>query len=108
MLLSLFATPAFAAHSECVIADSVPDGSATVSANCTASPFLHQRARSWSTHPAAISRLVLRPLDYVTKRVSGLLARELPLEDSPVAIHPTIPVPSLLAQASDVSDSAFS
>ena len=52
--------------------------------------------------------LVLRPLDYVTKRVSGLLARELPLEDSPVAIHPTIPVPSLLAQASDVSDSAFS
>ena len=55
-----------------------------------------------------LQTLVLRPLDYVTKRVSGLLARELPLEDSPVAIHPTIPAPSLLAQASDVSDSAFS
>ena len=51
--------------------------------------------------------LVLRPLDYVTKLVSGLLACELPLDGNPVAIHTTIPGPSLLAQASDVSDSAF-
>src|SRR5271165_3059859 len=51
--------------------------------------------------------LVLRPLDYVTKRVSGMLACELPLDVNPVAIHTTIPGPSLLAQASDVSDSAF-
>src|SRR5664279_3201582 len=53
------------------------------------------------------SRLVLRPLDYVTKLVSGLLACKLPLDGNPVAIHTTIPGPSLLAQASDVSDSAF-
>ena len=53
------------------------------------------------------SVLVLRPLDYVTKCVSGLLACELPLDGNPVAIHTTIPGPSLLAQASDVSDSAF-
>ena len=51
--------------------------------------------------------LVPRPLDYVTKLVSGLLACELPLDGNPVAIHTTIPGPSLLAQASDVSDSAF-
>src|SRR5208337_4131916 len=51
--------------------------------------------------------LVLRPLDYVTKLVSGPLACELPLYGNPVAIHTTIPGPSLLAQASDVSDSAF-
>jgi hypothetical protein len=51
--------------------------------------------------------LVLRPLDYVTKLVSGLLACELSLDGNPVAIHTTIPGPSLLAQASDVSDSAF-
>jgi hypothetical protein len=50
---------------------------------------------------------VLRPLDYVTKLVSGLLACELPLDGNPVAIHATIPGPGLLAQASDVSDSAF-
>jgi len=50
---------------------------------------------------------VLRPLDYVTKLVSGMLARELPLDGIPVAIHPTIPGPSLPAQASDVSDAAF-
>ena len=53
------------------------------------------------------NQLVLRPLDYVTKLVSGLLACELPLDGNPVAIHTTIPGPSLLAQASDVSDSAF-
>src|SRR5271157_1462356 len=52
-------------------------------------------------------RLVLRPRDYVTKLVSGPLACELPLYGNPVAIHTTIPGPSLLAQASDVSDSAF-
>ena len=52
-------------------------------------------------------QLVLRPLDYVTKLVSGLLACELPLDSDPVAIHATGPGPSLLAQASDVSDSAF-
>src|SRR5271157_4434079 len=51
--------------------------------------------------------LVLRPRDYVTKLVSGPLACELPLYGNPVAIHTTIPGPSLLAQASDVSDSAF-
>jgi hypothetical protein len=51
--------------------------------------------------------LVLRPLDYVTKLVSGLLAGELPLEGNPVAIHTTIPGPGWLAQASEVSDSAF-
>ena len=51
--------------------------------------------------------LVLRPLDYVTKLVSGPLAGELPLYGNPVAIHTTIPGPGLLAQASDVSDSAF-
>src|SRR5271157_927767 len=51
--------------------------------------------------------LVLRPLDYVTELVSGPLACELPLDVNPVAIHTTIPGPSLLAQASDVSDSAF-
>jgi hypothetical protein len=50
---------------------------------------------------------VLRPLDYVTKLVSGLLAGELPLEGNPVAIHTTIPGPGWLAQASEVSDSAF-
>src|ERR1035438_3046087 len=43
--------------------------------------------------------LVLRPLDYVTKLVSGLLACELPLDGNPVAIHTTIPGPSLLAQS---------
>src|SRR5271157_1135010 len=52
--------------------------------------------------------LVLRPLDYVTKLVSGLLTCKLPLDVNPVAIHATVPAPSLLAQASDVSDSAFS
>src|ERR1019366_6289429 len=51
--------------------------------------------------------LVFRPLDYVTKLVSGLLAGKLPLDGNPVAIHATVPSPSLLAQASDVSDSAF-
>ena len=51
--------------------------------------------------------LVLRPRDYVTKLVSGLLAGKLPLDGNPVAIHVTIPGPSLLAQASDVSDPAF-
>jgi len=51
--------------------------------------------------------LVLRPLDYVTKLVSGVLACELPLDGNPVAIHTTISGPGLLAQASDVSDSAF-
>src|SRR5271157_2178603 len=51
--------------------------------------------------------LVLRPLDYVTKLVSGLLTCKLPLDVNPVAIHATVPAPSLLAQASDVSDSAF-
>ena len=51
--------------------------------------------------------LVLRPIDYVTKLVAGLLAGELPLDGNAVAIHTTIPGPSLLAQASDVSDSAF-
>ena len=51
--------------------------------------------------------LVLRPLGYVTKLVSRLLACELPLDVNPVAIHTTIPGPSLLAQANDVSDSAF-
>jgi 2-polyprenyl-3-methyl-5-hydroxy-6-metoxy-1,4-benzoquinol methylase len=51
--------------------------------------------------------LVLRPLDCVTKLMSGLLARKLPLDGNLIAIHPTIPGPSLLAQASDVSDSAF-
>ena len=55
----------------------------------------------------SLKRLVLRPLDYVTKLVSGLLACELPLDSDPVAIHATVPGPSLLAQASDVSDSAF-
>ena len=54
------------------------------------------------------SILVLRPFDSVTKLVSGLLARKLPLDRDPVAIHATIPGPSLLAQASDVSDPAFS
>ena len=44
--------------------------------------------------------LVLRPLDYVTKLVSGLLAGELPLEGNPVAIHTTIPGPGLLAPSS--------
>src|SRR5271157_3793830 len=52
--------------------------------------------------------LVLRPRDYVTKLVSGLLTCKLPLDVNPVAIHATVPAPSLLAQASDVSDSAFS
>ncbi len=51
--------------------------------------------------------LVLRPLDYVTKLVPGLLAGKLPLDGNPVAIHMTIPGPSLLAQASDVYDSTF-
>ena len=51
--------------------------------------------------------LVLRPLDYVTKLMPGLLAGKLPLDGNPVAIHMTIPGPSLLAQASDVSDSTF-
>ena len=51
--------------------------------------------------------LVFRPLDYVTKLVSGLLACELPLDGNPVAIHTTIPGPGWLAQASEVSDSAF-
>src|SRR5271157_225760 len=51
--------------------------------------------------------LVLRPRDYVTKLVSGLLTCKLPLDVNPVAIHATVPAPSLLAQASDVSDSAF-
>jgi hypothetical protein len=55
----------------------------------------------------ALGCLVLRPLDSVTKLVSGPLACELPLDGNPVAIHTTIPGPSLLAQASDVSDSAF-
>ena len=50
---------------------------------------------------------VLRPLDYVTKLVSGLLTCELPLDGNPVAVHATSPGPSLLPQASDVSDSAF-
>src|ERR1035437_1105386 len=61
---------------------------------------------SW-TRSTGIPVLVRRPLDYVTKLVSGLLACELPLDGNPVAIHPTIPGPSLLAQASDISDSAF-
>ena len=52
--------------------------------------------------------LVLRPRDYVTKLVSGVLTCKLPLYGNPVAIHTTIPGPSLLAQARDVSDSAFS
>src|SRR5271157_4243729 len=51
--------------------------------------------------------LVLRPRDYVTKLVSGPLTCKLPLDVNPVAIHATVPAPSLLAQASDVSDSAF-
>src|ERR1035441_10127056 len=53
------------------------------------------------------SGLVLRPLDYVTKLVSGVLTCKLPLDGNPFAIHNAIPGPSLLAQASDVSDSAF-
>ena len=52
--------------------------------------------------------LVLRPRDYVTKLVSGVLACKLPLDGNPVAVHAASPGPSLLAQASDVSDSAFS
>jgi hypothetical protein len=64
-------------------------------------PFPHWQARRTQ------SLLLLRPLDYVTKLVSGLLAGKLPLEGNPVAIHATVPSPSLLAQASDVSDSAF-
>src|ERR1019366_8102980 len=52
--------------------------------------------------------LVLRPRDYVTKLVSGLLTCKLPLDGGPVAVHAASPGPSLLAQASDVSDSAFS
>ena len=48
--------------------------------------------------------LVLRPLDYVTKLVSGLLTCKLPLDGDPVAVHATSPGPSLLAQASEVSD----
>src|SRR5271157_486724 len=63
------------------------------------------RERRWADVKAAL--LVLRPRDYVTKLVSGPLACELPLYGNPVAIHTTIPGPSLLAQASDVSDSAF-
>ena len=50
---------------------------------------------------------MLRLLDYVTKLVPGLLARKLPLDGDPVGIHTTILGPSLLAQVSDVSDSAF-
>src|SRR5271157_1225247 len=61
----------------------------------------------WLGHPSDTFDLVLRPRDYVTKLVSGPLACELPLYGNPVAIHTTIPGPSLLAQASDVSDSAF-
>src|SRR5271157_5488848 len=34
--------------------------------------------------------LVLRPLDYVTKLVSGLLTCKLPLDVNPVAIHATV------------------
>src|SRR5271157_383720 len=66
------------------------------------------------TSPQTVGRrlaeflLVLRPRDYVTELVSGPLACELPLYGNPVAIHATVPAPSLLAQASDVSDSAFS
>src|SRR5271157_262469 len=55
----------------------------------------------------AQGHLVLRPRDYVTKLVSGPLTCKLPLDVNPVAIHATVPAPSLLAQASDVSDSAF-
>ena len=57
--------------------------------------------------PEVATVLVLRPLDYVTKLVSGPLTCKLPLDVNPVAIHATVPGPSLLAQASDVSDSAF-
>ena len=53
-------------------------------------------------------QLVLRPRDYVTKLVSGLLTCKLPLDGGPVAVHAASPGPSLLVQASDVSDSAFS
>src|SRR5271157_2795611 len=66
------------------------------------SPEAHQ------TIAIAMNQLVLRPRDYVTKLVSGLLTCKLPLDVNPVAIHATVPAPSLLAQASDVSDSAFS
>ena len=59
------------------------------------------------SRPPLLQSLVLRPRDYVTKLVSGLLAGKLPLDGNPVAIHVTIPGPSLLAQASDVSDPAF-
>src|SRR5664279_1963297 len=52
--------------------------------------------------------LVLRPRDYVTKLVSSVLTCKLPLDGDPVAVHAASPGPSLLAQASDVSDSAFS
>src|ERR1019366_2599981 len=55
----------------------------------------------------SMDNLVLRPLDYVTKLVSGMLARKLPLDGNPIPIHVTVPGPSLPTQASDVSDSAF-
>ena len=42
--------------------------------------------------------LVLRPLDYVTKLVSGVLACELPLDGNPVAIHTTISGPRVLVE----------
>ena len=60
-----------------------------------------------SVVPLGGTKLVLGPLDYVTKLVSSLFARKLPLDGDPVAIHTTIPAPSLLAQAGDVSDAAF-
>src|ERR1019366_9326505 len=63
----------------------------------------HALPGGWAGHP-----LVLRPRDYVTKLVSGLLTCKLPLDGGPVAVHAASPGPSLLAQASDVSDSAFS
>ena len=55
----------------------------------------------------AMEHLVLRPLDYVTKLVSGLLTGKLPLDGDLVAVHATGPGPSLLAQGNDVSDTAF-
>src|SRR5664279_2558456 len=66
--------------------------------------FVRKRS-SWRVWLAFV--LVLRPRDYVTKLVSSVLTCKLPLDGDPVAVHAASPGPSLLAQARDVSDSAF-
>ena len=50
-------------------------------------PALERLGFSLETLKALNPNLVLRPLDYVTKLVSGLLTCKLPLDGDPVAVH---------------------